>query len=66
MSDVFRKEYAPLTEGQKTHMREVKEAAEKLHALIMLDDSDNPEKNFIQARARLKECVMWATNTITA
>lgn len=63
--DIFRKEYGVLTDGQKHHMREVKEAAEKLMNLIWLDDSDNSEKNFSVARERLRECVMWACNTIT-
>jgi hypothetical protein len=67
MTDVFRKEYKPLTEDQKTKMEVIKRIAGQLWDVIDLaSTNDQTDKRCLSiAKTELESCVMWATKGIT-
>jgi len=65
MSDVFRKEYSPLTDEQKKKMNDIKSRAETL--LLEIDDIEFVKDQRCRALAitNLEQAVMWAIKAIT-
>ncbi len=61
MSDVFRKEYKPLSDESKQRMVEIKDKAEELYSLI-----GDGTREMALARTKLEESVMWAVKSITS
>lgn len=66
MTDTFRKEYKPLTEGQKEMMIKVKALAEELEALFNEANTPNIGREIALAKTKLEEAIMWAIKGITA
>ena len=69
MSDVFRKQYKPLTDQQKADMEAVKDLAQKLYdglekAVTEVERSERARKMNI-ARQYLETSIMWAVKAIT-
>jgi len=60
MSDTFRKVYKPLHEENSKLITEIKEAAEKLEALMGYVAS----REMSLAKTNLEQCTMWATKAI--
>lgn len=68
MSNTFRKQYRQLTVGEKEHIEQIKDAAERLERLI-----DPMQVSHLHENARylklaitaLEESVMWATKGLT-
>ena len=66
MTDIFRKEYRPLQEGEQRLMDDIKEQAQKLHDLIGRAESVGTAVEEIQnAKKHLIEAVMWAVRGIS-
>ncbi len=69
MSDVFRKQYRPLTEAEKEFIENLKHEAEILYGLM--DQSTFPGERSERARylnlakTALEESVMWAVKALT-
>ena len=68
MSDVFRKEYRPITESQKSWIISFKDQAETLHitfesCLDALTESD--KRMMALAKTNLEQAVMWSVKAIT-
>lgn len=66
MSDVFRKEYKPLTDEQKDAMGRIKDKAEELMASFediqsVLADG----RQMALAKTNLEQSVMWAIKSLT-
>jgi hypothetical protein len=68
MTDVFRKEYRPLSDATKELIDEIKDKAESL-----LKSFNEPEiieikvdqRQMAIAKTNLEQCVMWAIKSIT-
>lgn len=69
MSDVFRKEYKPLSEKQKTQMADIKTEAENLLAQMdfAVDIGERSERGRCMnvARTHLETAIMWAVKAVT-
>lgn len=65
MQDTFRKEYKPLSEGQKMQMEAVKSCAEELERII--NECVTPEngREIAVAKTQLETAIMWAVKGIT-
>lgn len=61
MSDIFRKEYKPLSDAAKQRMADVKNKAQELYDLI-----GDGTREMALARTKLEESVMWAVKSITS
>lgn len=59
--NVFRKEYRPLTEQEKSHVAAIKISAEVLYNSLHSGEA----RHMALAKTKLEECVMWATKAIT-
>lgn len=70
MSDVFRKEYQPLTDEQKGQMTEIKDQAAKLMDLfqkaVPAEERSEKSRCMNVARTNLEQAIMWAVKGITA
>jgi len=70
MPDTFRKEYKPLTEGQKTEMAAIKEAAERVEELFnqVINPDERSEKSrcIAIAKTNLEQSIMWAIKGVTS
>jgi hypothetical protein len=66
MNDTFRKEYKPLTDGQKEYMAKIKEEASELETLF--NDINTPDigREIALAKTNLEQSVMWAVKGLTA
>lgn len=65
MADTFHKEYKPLGEEASQLITDIKEQAEKLHALIGKAESIGTAGDTIQtARQKVHEAVFWAIHGI--
>ncbi len=66
MTDVFRKEYKPLSDDQKTYVDIFKAKADELMHEFECAEFLNPDRQRISlAKFALEECVMWAVKSIT-
>ena len=68
MTDVFRKEYKPLSEDTKEHIAFMKEKADNLlHEFNMCTNLElNPDgRAMALAKTKLEESIMWAVKAIT-
>lgn len=67
MTDVFRKEYTPISDQQKTRVLEIKLKAEELLALIGLSEDRSDKSRCIAiAKTKLEEAVMWSVKGHTS
>ena len=57
---VFRPQYRTLTPAEEQRVRDIKDLAEQLHALILTTNRESA-----LARTKLEECVMWAVKGVT-
>lgn len=62
--DTFRKEYTPLTDGQKAEMEAIKTKAEELEALFNNSIPREPRLMAV-AKTNLEQAVMWAVKAVT-
>lgn len=68
MSDVFRREYKPLTDEQKSWIASLKEDAEDVHNSFELCSQGLPESDkrmWALAKTNLEQVIMWAIKAIT-
>lgn len=70
MSDVFHKEYKPLTDDQKNLVAKIKDTAQELYNLYdsMLEietGNDSRARECARAKTDLETSVMWAVKGIT-
>lgn len=66
MTDIFRKDYRPLTEEEQQLMDDIKDGAQNLHDLIGRAESVGTAGEAITiAKNHLKEAVFWAIHGIT-
>ena len=70
MTDLFRKEYAPLTDEQKAEVKVLKEKAEDLFGLLVsqtpLSGVNGSKGRYISlAKTSLEESIMWAVKGMT-
>lgn len=63
MTDIFRKEYKPLTEEKKELVMFIKQEAERLYQMIENADGDPRMKAL--AKTNLEQSIMWAVKAIT-
>lgn len=61
MSDVFKKEYPALNDGDYIEIVQFKEKAEQLYNLMVMKQS----REFSLAKTKLEECVMWFVKGIS-
>ena len=64
MTDVFRKEYKPLSDETKSRIEQIKQSAEKLHEVIFWA-VDSDKRMIALANTNLEQAVMWAIKAIT-
>jgi hypothetical protein len=64
MADTFRKEYAALSDQQKTEMQAIKEKAEELEALFIKSMQREPRLMSL-AKTHLENSVLWAVKAVT-
>lgn len=62
MSDLFRRGYRPLTEGEKVLMDQIKEKAEEFTRLLI---KVGTSREVSLAGTKIEEAVMWATKAVT-
>jgi pantothenate kinase len=65
MSDVFRKEYKPLTDLTKMKMHAIKQIASDLHEVFENVTNESDKRCIAIAKTKLEESVMWAIKAIT-
>jgi hypothetical protein len=71
MSDTFRKAYRELTDAEKEHVEQIKDAAERLEALILEIRTPGIAKAGLLGRRKalaltnLEQAVMWAVKAAT-
>lgn len=65
MSDVFRKEYRPLSESTKTKIAAIKDKAQNLYDEIESEIAGSDQRMRGLATANLEQSVMWAIKAIT-
>lgn len=63
MTDIFRKEYKPLDESQKSRIEQIKNEAEKL--LESFDWAIGDKRMIALAKTNLEQAIMWAIKAIT-
>lgn len=63
--DTFRKEYKPLSDGQKNLMEMVKNTAEDLEALFCKSGTPDNSREMEEAIKYLETATMWAVKGIT-
>ena len=68
MTDIFRKEYAPLTDEQKVMGLKIKEQAEKLLELfnkaVPIEERSERSRCMAVARTNLETTIMWAVKGV--
>lgn len=68
--DIFRKEYAPLTEEQKTQMADIKNAAEEMlkkwDEIVPREERSERSRCMAIARTNLETSIMYAVKAVTA
>ena len=64
MTDVFRKEYKPLSDAQKDAIELIKTKASEL--LNIFNCVENPDGRYLSlAKTELENSIMWAVKSIT-
>ena len=64
MTDVFRKEYKPLSDDTKARMADIKQIAESLYGCIS-NAAPADQRMIALAKTNLEQAVMWAIKAIT-
>lgn len=65
--DIFRIEYTPLTDEQKTNVLAIKKLAQTLYDLIgQVGHTSRDTRSIKKAKTELEVAVMWAVNGATA
>jgi len=70
MTDTFRKDYAPLSDEQKSQMASIKEEAQvllnKLNEAVPVEERSERSRCMAIARTNLEQAIMWAIKGVTA
>lgn len=65
-ADVFRKQYNPLSDEQKSYLEKFKDLAEELHIAFEQADLLSPNARYMSlAKTNLEQSIMWAVKSIT-
>ena len=68
-TDLFRKEYTPLTENQKDQMADLKNEAQvlldRMNAVVPSDERSERSRSMAIARTHLETAVMYAVKAVT-
>ncbi len=65
MTDVFRKEYKPLSEAQKSVIASIKDTAQTLHDCLTNCPVEYDKRHMALALTNLEQSIMWAIKSIT-